>query len=85
MKYEFHILELRNEEIYLFIYSPFVVKINVVHLVFLGIHEQGSQQARRLYLSIKLLTLCLALNITIKTLPNCNEMMQVYYFLEFVL
>ena len=41
MKYEFHILALRNEEIFsLFIYAPIIVKINMVHSVFVGIHEQ---------------------------------------------
>lgn len=71
----------------LFIYTPIIVKINIVHLVFLSIHEQEisaqallSFQTRDplLYLWIKLLTHCLVLNITIKTLPNFNEMMQVY-------
>ena len=52
-------------------YSPVIVKINIIeHLVFVGIHEQGISVSSaelliwdpHLYLSIKLLTIGLALN-----------------------
>ena len=53
----------------LFIYSPIIVKVNIVHLVFLSIREQeisaSSAELFRgdpnLYLSIKLLIHCSAL------------------------
>ena len=68
-------------------------KINIVHLVFVGIHEQEiSASSAELFRrdpqrKFTFLTLhCLALNITnMQTLSNFQEMMQAYQFLEFLL
>ena len=51
--------------IYLFIYLPIIVNINILHLVFVGIHEQEISASSELYLSINILKHFLALNITI--------------------
>ena len=53
-------------------YLPIIVKTNIVHLVFVAIHEQEISASSaepfrgdsQLPLSIKLLTYCLPLNIT---------------------
>ena len=62
-----------NEILSLFLfYLPIIVKTNIVHLVFVAIHEQEISASSaepfrgdsQLHLSIKLLTYCLPLNIT---------------------